>query len=698
MLALRKDLDIIESERSDDGSKRWVLRDPINNRFFKIGNDEVKILSCIKGTSLDLRELESVLQTVAASSGLSITLERLQQFMLFLKQNNLLTAYGPESKDQLLKLRSVQRPGVFKSALRSYLFLRVNLLKPNRLLDLMLPWVSWLFRPLVWWLILVNTIVGVYLTSRQWDYFLSSFVDYFSLNGVLATGIALILVKILHELGHALVTRHYGCSVNSMGVALLIFWPVLFTDTTDAWRLKSRRQRVMIGSAGVMTELAIASIALTMWNFVPEGILKSVLFILATTTWILTLVINLNPLMRFDGYFVLADLLGVDNLHSRCFGVARWKLREWMFGFGHTPPERPRRSLIGLAFAVWIYRFLLYLGIALIIYNYFFKILGMILITIQIYSSLVVPVMKELGFWWKNRRQARMFPNVTITAGLLLLVCCWFLLPSRMTLSMPAYLRAANSITLYSQEAGRLVSMIENDGSLVDEGDVLVEFDLVDLRHEMQQAERDISLLQMQLADLGVSSSSASPRGAVLARLRSALEKRANLGSKMDHGRMIAPFSGLVKNLAADLDEQQWVGAGTQLLTLLRPDSAEVVAYISEQDIGRLQLSQHGQFFSDGGIRDPMDIEVISVENYPVKDLDELYVASSFGGALEVRNGPDNALQPKMASYRVHLSVADKNPPDRVLRGMVTLEVTAESPAQRYWRNLLGLWRKEAGF
>ena len=132
------------------------------------------------------------------------------------------------------------------------------------------------------------------------------------------------------------------------------------------------------------------------------------MFILATATWLMTVVINLSPLMRFDGYFMLSDALNVPNLQTRAFVLARWKMREWLFAFGDDKPEHfePWREkiLIFYAFSTWIYRFFLFLGIALIVYHMFFKILGILLFLVEIFAFLLTPVFREMKEWFTRLR------------------------------------------------------------------------------------------------------------------------------------------------------------------------------------------------------------------------------------------------------------------------------------------------------
>lgn len=697
MLTLRQDLDLTESAKSEEGGRIWLLQDTINNKYFKLGFDEVKCLAKLRSLSLNFQELDETVIQLKSALGSSWTVERVKEFLLFLKQNNLLTANGLEARSVLLRQRQHLQPNFFKKMLRSYLFMKFHILNPNRLLDKLLPLISWLFLPAFWLFVCLNTVVAVYLTSRQFDYFASSFIGYFNTQGLIIAGVAIAFSKILHEFGHAIVARRFGCAVNSMGFALLIFWPVLFTDTTDSWRLRNPRQRALIGAAGVLTELVLASFCLTLWNFVDEGNLKSALFILATTTWILTLAINLNPLMRFDGYFVLSDLLGVENLQGRSFAMATWKLREWLFGYNFPPPEKPKMGLIFFAYATWVYRFLLYLGIALIIYNYFFKLLGIFLVTVQLFNSLVKPLYKELKFWWANKDRARIFPNTSISFILLGLFLLWLVIPSRQTLSLPAYWHSADTRVFYAQQTGAVLDSIVADGSIVRAGDVLVRLRYPDTQFQAQQQMRDMQLIEAQLASSGIASGYSSSRATLVAQLQAARKRMQELESVLADQVIVAPFDGKVRSVNRDISPNQWLSIGERLLTLVDPTKQEVVAYVSEQNYRDLEPGQNGTYYSDGGQLRPQPVALVSIDNYPVDNLDELYTASTYGGGLSVRDTTDGQFAPQIPTYRLRF---DPGPamPDRISRGSVNISSEASSPLGRYIRNGLNIWRRESGF
>ena len=138
-------------------------------------------------------------------------------------------------------------------------------------------------------------------------------------------------------------------------------WPFLYTDTGETWKLADRRKQLVIACAGMGAELVLAVFSTLLWSLSPEGAAKSVFLVLASTTWIMTLAVNLSPFMRFDGYFVLSDLLGFPNLHERGTACAKWWLRRTFFGIDTPMPEptlrpRQRAALIVFAYVTWAYR------------------------------------------------------------------------------------------------------------------------------------------------------------------------------------------------------------------------------------------------------------------------------------------------------------------------------------------------------
>ena len=291
------------------------------------------------------------------------------------------------------------RPAWVMWLMHHYLFFQIPLLRPDRFLRATLPFVNWLYSRTVAWAIGGIGLIGLYLVSRQWNTFVATALHFFTLRGLALYILCLAFVKIFHELGHAYTAMRYGCRVPTIGIAMVVMVPMLYSDTSDAWKLTSRRQRAAIGAAGMVVECALAALAIFAWNFLEDGMARSLVFIVATTSLMVGAAINLSPLMRFDGYYVLSDWLGIPNLQDRAFAFGRWQLRRLLFGLDRPMPEpvnaARRRFFICFAWAVWAYRFVIFLGIALMVYHYFFKLLGLILFAIEIGWFIVFPLVRR---------------------------------------------------------------------------------------------------------------------------------------------------------------------------------------------------------------------------------------------------------------------------------------------------------------
>ena len=308
------------------------------------------------------------------------------------------------------------------------------------------------------------SLLGIILVLQQWDVFTSAVVESFSTEGLFSFALALIVAKTLHELGHALVATRLGLRVGHMGIAFVVMWPMLYTDTGESWKLSRSRQRLAIASAGIVTELSLAGLSTLGWALCDPGALRNALLYLATTSWLLSLALNASPFMRFDGYFILSDLLDFPNLHERASALARVTLRRNLLGLQEDWPETfptgQRRLLVTFAIVTWIYRLVLFLGIALAVYLFFFKVAG------------DLPVHGRTVVVYRHARDARTGPLVATVARrfpsrrkLTVLRRCWQLLlvglamPWRTQIDAVGVARAEHQLRVYAPYPARLQSI-----------------------------------------------------------------------------------------------------------------------------------------------------------------------------------------------------------------------------------------------
>jgi len=687
---LRQDLTIYPSEPDEDGSPAWILHDPLSNRHFHFGKREVELLTMIA-------EGESSLARVNPEEREGLE-EELQDLFAFLRQNNLVVASSSQRTWFHRQKMLMRSSGWLAKLAKSYLFFRIPVWAPDRFLDRTIGYVSWLGQKKVYYALGALFFLGAFMAMRQADTFISTFLHFFSFKGFVAYLLTLFFVKIVHELGHAYVAKAMGCKVPVIGVAFLVGWPVLYTDTSDAWKLASRVKRMKIGIAGVGVETGLAIIALFLWGLSPEGLLKSIFFIMATTTWAMSVLINFNPLMRFDGYYLLSDFLRVPNLEPRSSAMAKWWLREKLFAIGLEPPEPIKTKLVVYAFSIWIYRFFLFLGIALLVYHFFFKLLGIVLFLVEIVYFIGGPIYRELSAWWHFRHKMRWNRNTIVTASVTASLVLLGFLP------WSSYYRAPGQIEmqytqLYFPLSGQIKGFHVKNGQAVGEGDMLMELSAPDLEHEIAQLKRRYTELSWSRQSLGFDRKLKRQALVVESELITQNQRLRGKVNDAKRATVSAPHGGTIVNVAEDLAVGDWVPEGAPVFAVIDRENPHVTAYVSEQDVGQLKVGATGSFYPENANWSPVGIRIVDIEAVGIRYLDSLYPASIYGGDLAVRETRDKELVPVTATYKVRLKIeGNKNLPPHVIRGTCLMYGRSESFVGKVGRQLIALYHKESGF
>ncbi|MGL4454524.1 MAG: site-2 protease family protein, partial [Plesiomonas sp.] len=431
---------------------------------------------------------QQVLAAANQEPGLPLQVKELEQLLHFLRQHDLVTSGDAEQRQRYLLKAHTMRTSLWKKVLHQYLFFRIPLWRPDPLLNRCWPWLKRYGTPLLLRGFPLLLVLGLYLVSRDWVSYTHAFPHLFSLQGMVVFGMSLVIAKFIHELGHAFMAKRAGCRVQSMGVAFIVLFPLFYTDVSDAWKLKNRRSRLLIGAGGILAEILLAIFALLIWTLLPDGPLRTAAFMLSSATWITTLMVNLNPLMRFDGYFLLSDFWRVDNLQERAYALCRWRLREILFGYDHPAPETwspaMRRKLLIWGYASWIWRFFLFFGIALMVYHFFIKVVGIILMAIEIGWFIALPVMNEARIWYSMRKNAH--PVKLLRSGLILVaILALLLFPWRGSIRIPAVLEAENVSSLYAPIPAQVKALYVTDGQLVQAGEKLLDLTSPDLDYRI---------------------------------------------------------------------------------------------------------------------------------------------------------------------------------------------------------------------
>ncbi|MBN3262206.1 HlyD family efflux transporter periplasmic adaptor subunit [Pectobacterium brasiliense] len=696
---LRDELILHAGPANRDGSPSWTLEDPLRGLYFRIGWAEMAMLS-----RWPMGNAAQIVTDVNQTSALMLDDSDVQYFNRFLQANSLTRVSGDEALAQFSRQVEQSRVSIWRKLLKNYLFFRIPLWHPDRFLGATLPWVEPFFSRTFLKLTLLVAVLGIFLAGRQWETFKHTFLHFFTLEGAALAGLTLCFTKILHEFGHAYTCKRFGARVATMGVAFLVMMPVLYTDTSGSWKLTRRRQRMAIGGAGMMTELVLAAWATLAWSFLPDGMLRSTAFMLATTTWIMTLAINLSPLMRFDGYFLLSDGLQMPNLQNRGFAIGRWQMREWLFGLGDAPPEHfPRwlqRTLVGYAFAVWIYRFFLFTGIAILVYHMTFKLLGMLLFAIEIGYFVVMPVVNEVREWSKRRKDYRMNRNMTTTLIVSAVVLLLLMIPWQRGVYAPALLRAEQQSSLYMPVPAMIQRIDVKVGQPVQAGQTLFTLSSDALAHEQKQLERQIATLNWQSTFQVFNKEAAGDHQRVKQEHEAALQKLQVLQRQSEQLTVRAPIDGVVADMTTPLETGEWLGQGEWLAVVTKPTGGLVEAFVSEKDWQRLRTGAKGTFYLQDVSRSSLPLTIVEIASTATRDLNAApELASTYGGDIATLSDAQRKLHPEQAVYRVLLSLPDDyRAQPQVLRGTVVMDGEAQSLLIRGWKVVSAVLIRELSF
>lgn len=688
---LRQELEISQAGIDATGAAGYIVHDPLRHRFFRVPESA--------GRMLDHWQLGAAGKVAIAAS---VELDEIEDFVGFLAMSRL-TAQPAGGAQALHGEFQRGEKTLGESALHNYLFFRVPLINPTRFLDAGLPVARFLASKPMLILLTCVGVIGFYFALRQWDTFAATFFDFFSLEGLALYSTSLVGLKIFHELGHGFMARHFKCNVPVMGVAFMVLAPMLYTETTDAWRIKERHKRLLIDAAGVMVEMAIAAVALFLWAFLPDGPWRSVMYFISATAWIMSVFVNFSPFMRFDGYHMLADGLGMHNLGPRAFSLATWQLRQVLFATPEAAPEQfsqgLRRSLIAFAYGTWVYRLSLYVGIAYTVYKMFPKAVGIPLALVEIIFFTAFPIWRELKEW-KAMGLKELFSTarsrVTGTVAATLILLC--ALPLNRSVSIPAVLLPAQEAWLYSPEPARITTVRVKSGTQVHTGDVVAELSSPEIQQKRKLAELRYALNEKKLARIASNHKELSEFAVLKQQQITVMNEIVGLRQRAEGLLIRSQLNGIVTELAPGLAEGMWVGRENQLMHIVAQKDSVLAGLVSERESGRLQIGAKAAFVLETGVGNATYAILTDVGSPGGEGLEFNYLSSDHGGAVAVAHSSSGGkAQPISGVLPVHFLISGAAPP-KAQRGTLTVEAAPTSFMALAFGRIVTVFLRESGF
>lgn len=498
-LALRPNVRI---QRQTYRGERWfVLSNPYTNQFFRLRPEAYDFVARLRPD----RTVEEVWkQCLERAPDTAPGQEAVIQLLAQLYHANLLQYQLAADTSQLFQRFEKTRQREFRSRLLNIMFARFPLLDPDRFLVRTLPLVGRLIGVVGALLWVVVVALGLKVVADHFPTLRNQAEGLIAPENLFLLYVGLVIVKTLHEFGHAYFCRRFGGEVHVMGILLMIFTPVPYVDATSAWGFRERWKRVLVGAAGMIVELFVAGIAALVWARTGQGTIHSLAYNIMMVASVSTLVFNLNPLLRFDGYYILSDLLGIPNLGQRALQQLRFWAEKILFGLRReTSPARSRKEagwlgVFGVASAV--YRVFVFGGILLIIADRFLLI-GLIMAAACAIAWIAVPSIQFVRYLATNPKLDRHRLRAVTVSAMLAMVILGFLqfVPLPCHFRAPGVIRSRQWTEVHNPTAGVAVKLLCTPGVEVASGQPLLEMASPELDLQLARARAGYEEVQARI-------------------------------------------------------------------------------------------------------------------------------------------------------------------------------------------------------
>ena len=394
------------------GSQSWyALGDPLSGRVHRVTPAAYLFAARLDGK----RTVDAVWQEMVAEMDTEAPgQETVVSLLMQLHGADLLAGDIPPDAAELLSRRDRLTRSIWVRNLRSPLSMQIPLIDPDRFLTRTLPLVQPLFSwfAIVAWLVLMAA--ALVTVGEHWAELTENVLDrVMAAEGLVTLALCYPIIKVLHELGHGYAAKRFGCEVREMGVMMLVLFPVPYVDASSSAALRSKWQRAGVAAAGIIVELTLAAIAALVWAEAEPGILRALAFNVMLIGGVSTLIVNGNPLLRFDGYYVLSDVIEVPNLAQRGTRYLGYLINRYAFRVPgltrFTAAGHERAAFLIYAPVSWCYRLAVMLGVTVFVATHYF-VLGVGIGIFTITMGFLVPMAKAL---W----QVAMGPRYRVCRG-----------------------------------------------------------------------------------------------------------------------------------------------------------------------------------------------------------------------------------------------------------------------------------------
>lgn len=607
--ALRGDLVI--GKQLYEGRTYYVVKDPISLQYFRMSAEDYFLATLFDGRST-FGQIRDQYARKYPHVRLEYTPEELNERVLRFANDlalmQFLSVQGQRLKARFeAQKRQKRNKGWFYNLVNQIFFFRFSLFDPDRLFARMAKPIWWIWTKTSLWVSIGIVLAGIIVFFNNVGRIHPSMNNFFSFNNFLLIVVTTVIIKSIHELGHGLTCKHFKGEVHEVGVMVLVFTPYFFVNVSDSWALPERRHRILISAAGIYVELVIAALTTFLWAIVQPGAFQDFLFNVMFVASFSTIVFNANPLMRFDGYYILTDLLEVPNLQGKSRALVGSQFKSLLFGSGGDDPVLARMPLPKKRFALfYIYAVLSWLYGYYVIYKltwfmadrmakYDLREVGRFLS----FSALVAWVIMPLWAFfkglqlnmadWQPHGRLRRLSLITGTALAGFAILCF--IPVDLKIKRSGAVELADPEGVRPEVAGFVEAVYVKEGDKVKAGQPLAKLSNRELEQlNVATAER------LKMAEAMVQRALGLDRPVDLRQAQSSLEEyqhRAAQSQKdLDNLTLKAKTAGTV--LTRDLDKQvgKLIRTGDVLCEIGSLDPMEIKMAATEKQVRYLQKGQ----------------------------------------------------------------------------------------------------------
>ncbi|ABK44699.1 peptidase M50 [Magnetococcus marinus MC-1] len=576
-------LSSVRAHRQQFQGEMWVvLRDSLSSDWFRVSTEAYRFLCRL---SLQKTVEQAWQESLQAEQAHALTQEEVVQLLGQINLSNLLqydrTTAGASLFERYNKRRKQER----KALWMSFMAVKIPLIDPDSALQRARKLISWLLGPWGVGFYLLLLLAALITLFNQGDRLFDQGAGILAPDNLLLLYGGFIVAKVVHELGHAAVCKHFGGEVHTVGVMLLLFAPLPYVDATASWGFRSRWQRILVGVAGVASELTVAAVAVLVWAYTAPGTLNALAYNVIFASSVSTLLFNINPLLRFDGYHVLVDLLDVPNLFQRSREQLKYLAQRFVLRLPQArPAAHSRREVVllplygVLSLGYWV---LLMWSIVFFVAQQYLD-FGTALAWFLGFTIVVVPLFKLLRYLLTSPQLERHRGRALGVTAVIVLVVGTVVggipMPDRMRVS--GVVEAEQFRQLRSESEGALQQLLVQPGSTVQQGQTLLVLSnaQLDLELEMLNAQ----LVQLHAQEL-LAISRAVADLAPLQEQRQAVESQLEEVKRL-HGALVvrAPLAGVWSLPQEQAGQGRWVVRGGALGVIVQPDHWRFVGVLPQ--------------------------------------------------------------------------------------------------------------------